>query len=347
MRLAAKTRMGFYPIPEKVIEMIASHLAVTSEEAVLMDPCAGEGVAVHRLAELLGIAPDRVCACELDRVRSEALSKRLPLGMVRKETDWSAARFDGAVSLMYCNPPFDDEFGGGGRVESRFLSKAAAKMRPKSVLVFVAPLRLSTDREFIGLLSAYYENITKVLFPYELRKFSEAVWFAVRRGKPSADMEREQSVGEEWSHVPTYAVPAGRMPSVFEPGCYSTAALIEAANASGAGDKLNRMTSAERSIRPPLKLGKGHLALLLAGGHLNGVVEKDGRPPHVVRGTAMKEEFQKSTEVIETEDGSKRKTVISQRIQLTVRYVEGDGKIRTLQDSIAEAEREEETNESE
>ena len=42
---------------------------------------------------------------------------------------------------------------------------------------------------------------------------------------------------------------------------------------------------------PPLALGIGHVALLLASGHLDGVVRAEGGPPHAVRGTARKREY--------------------------------------------------------
>src|SRR5207245_3020317 len=51
--------------------------------------------------------------------------------------------------------------------------------------------------------------------------------------------------------------------------------------------------------RPPLPLGKGHLALLLASGQLNGVVPSE--PPHVVRGSSRKEEYISETKCDENE----------------------------------------------
>jgi hypothetical protein len=62
------------------------------------------------------------------------------------------------------------------------------------------------------------------------------------------------------------------------------------------------------------------------------VVRPDGEQPHVVRGTATKKTYVASQEEIEGKDGSVTiKTVQSEKIILTVRLVEEDGNIVTLQ----------------
>ena len=85
---------------------------------------------------------------------------------------------------------------------------------------------------------------------------------------------------------------------------------------------------------PPLALGIGHVALLLASGHLDGVVHPDGQQPHVVRGTARKREFISDITETVNEDGSTTtKTTISERIDLVVRTVDLTGKLRTFMET--------------
>jgi hypothetical protein len=75
----------------------------------------------------------------------------------------------------------------------------------------------------------------------------------------------------------------------------------------------------------------GHIALLLAAGNLDGVVRPEDEPPHVVRGTADKVEYVASEEENENEDGSvTKKTVLAEKIVLTVRAVGPDGEIKTF-----------------
>jgi hypothetical protein len=56
--------------------------------------------------------------------------------------------------------------------------------------------------------------------------------------------------------------------------------------------------------RPPLPPAKGHLAMLLASGHMDGLVHPPGEEPHVVRGTATKEQYLKEESTDEKPDGS-------------------------------------------
>ncbi len=82
---------------------------------------------------------------------------------------------------------------------------------------------------------------------------------------------------------------------------------------------------------PPLPLSRGHTALLVASGHLDGVVQPDDEPPHVVRGTTKKVKAIVSTEHIENDDGSvTTKNVSCEIIQLTVRAVGADGVIHAF-----------------
>jgi hypothetical protein len=87
---------------------------------------------------------------------------------------------------------------------------------------------------------------------------------------------------------------------------------------------------------PPLALGIGHVALLLASGHLDGVVQPAGRPAHVVRGTARKSEYVSDVSDSVNPDGSTTKrTTLSERIELIVRTVDHTGKIQTFMGSEA------------
>jgi hypothetical protein len=90
---------------------------------------------------------------------------------------------------------------------------------------------------------------------------------------------------------------------------------------------------------PPLPLGIGHVALLLASGHLDGVVQPEGKLPHVVRGTSRKHSFVSGVTDSENDDGSTTtKTTISERIDLVIRTVDCSGRIRTFSDTDAKDE---------
>jgi hypothetical protein len=90
---------------------------------------------------------------------------------------------------------------------------------------------------------------------------------------------------------------------------------------------------------PPLALGIGHVALLLASGHLDGVVEPEGRLPHVVRGTSRKREYVADVTETANEDGTTTtKTTIAEKIELVVRTVDLTGNIQTFHDAATAVE---------
>ena len=84
---------------------------------------------------------------------------------------------------------------------------------------------------------------------------------------------------------------------------------------------------------PPLELGTGHVALLLASGHLDGLVCPPDEPPHVVRGCALKNTHVTDVQVSETDGQTKTVTTLSERIDLVIRAVGPDGVIHTLSQS--------------
>jgi hypothetical protein len=90
---------------------------------------------------------------------------------------------------------------------------------------------------------------------------------------------------------------------------------------------------------PPLALGIGHVALLLASGHLDGVVHPEGHAPHVVRGTARKREYIAEESETKNDDGTvTKKTVISEKIELVGRTVDLLGNIQTFMETDAKEE---------
>jgi hypothetical protein len=71
------------------------------------------------------------------------------------------------------------------------------------------------------------------------------------------------------------------------------------------------------------------LALLLASGVLDGIVQPPGEPPHVVRGTVRKVEHEIEKDQVLLENGQvKTTTKFAERIELTVRALCVDGTIR-------------------
>ena len=86
MRLAAQAKGGYYPTPDRVVDMIADLIETPSiygnngQTLRILDPCAGAGDAVARLAERLdrpNTVPVETYGVELHRDRAQEAEKLL------------------------------------------------------------------------------------------------------------------------------------------------------------------------------------------------------------------------------------------------------------------------------
>jgi hypothetical protein len=345
MRLAAQIKQGFYPIPPEVTSLIAAKLAPADpsagERTTVLDPCAGEGVALYRLAAGLGVPAGGRYAIELDEVRGEKCRSNLGAGShVLAPASFFGTRTSGGFGLIYLNPPFDDELGGGGREETRFLMNATWNLAYKGVLAMVLPERALTNRDIGRHLDSWYAKTEGYAFPAEHRRFKECVVFGYRRRDPLPE-EARRAKWEVWSPyrdpLPSlsaaepgrFVVPTGGTPRWFEKMGYTEAEMVRAIEESPVNRFLERAPKLPMPS-PPLSLSKGHVALLLAGGKLDGMVRPEGERPHVVRGTARKEKYLADVSESENENGSRTvRETYAERIILTVRAVASDGVIHT------------------
>ena len=115
MRLAAQAKGGYYPTPERVVDLIADLIHTPSgyyyrerESLRILDPCCGAGDALKRLVE--GLSRPNALAMEtfgieLHRDRAEEAEARLDHVLAADLFATSIA--NGAFGLLYLNPPYD------------------------------------------------------------------------------------------------------------------------------------------------------------------------------------------------------------------------------------------------
>lgn len=176
MRSVARLKMGYYPLPDSEGEKVRSLLAF-SQSASVVDPCVGQGDALHRITSQ---APVRRYGVELDaeRARTASLSG---IEVVQGNAFDAVAKVE-SFSLLYLNPPYDSEIGsvGNNRMERLFLEHTYRWLVMSGVLVLVIPFERLAD--CAGLLSSHFTglNVFRMTDP-ESVLYRQIVVFGVRR----------------------------------------------------------------------------------------------------------------------------------------------------------------------
>src|ERR1700749_703420 len=117
MRNVARLKMGYYPLPESEGPKIRSLLSFSLPASVI-DPCVGQGTALHVITSETQVWRYGV---ELDAERALAASAN-GIETVQGNAFDAVARSE-SFSLLYLNPPYDSEIGSvaNNRMERLFL----------------------------------------------------------------------------------------------------------------------------------------------------------------------------------------------------------------------------------
>jgi len=309
MRHVGRSKAGFYPTPMRVVQLLGQILKGPAPDVVyhrgqtyrnpldahVLDPTCGDGAPLAALAEILAQAPARIetYGVELDRKRAAVARKRLNVVATGDALGFVARGF----SLLFLNPPYDDA-GDGKRLEVEFLKHFGDALMPNGVLVYIIP-ESSLPLASSYLLSHFYV-VEALRFPEpEYAAFRQVVVLARRRIEP-VTVEPGRRVVAIWdleTYVnkirTTYELPATQEPGNvrLEDHGLDPERFLSFAHTSPAWDTLATHTrGAEAPIKlPPLvPMSSEHLALLVAAGHLNGMVIPTPEGDLLLRGRVRK-----------------------------------------------------------
>ncbi len=334
MRLEAQLKGGFYPCPLEAVSMVGALLRpIDVTQTNILDPCAGEGEAILCLAHCLQLSRAQVSAVELESSRAAVLAGKVPHALAGVDFLLVGCTPIQAFSMIWCNPPFDSEVGGGTRAELSFVQKATPMLVRTGVMALVVPEGTLFWQDLREHLMAWYDNLSVLPFPKGVRKYKEVVVLGVKRDRPVAVGARrwEEAIRNPPAH---YYLPTSRGSKRFEKAGMSDDELAVALARSPLRGLLAR--GGERPMpRPPLELARGQMALVLAGGLLNTTIQKDGEPPILLKATPYKETYVSSESEELRGEGTDDETVVtvrvtSERIKLQVRVLTVDGHIHDL-----------------
>lgn len=332
---------GYYPTDEPTLERALNALMPSDGPMCILDPCAGEGVAIAEAAHALGRERALAFAVEYDVERARHARQLVDRCIQGDLMDTLISRQ--AFGLLWLNPPYGDltrDAGGNNgyqgqgraRLEKLFYQRTLPLLQYGGVLVFIVPHH-ALDAELVGWLTRHHADIrvyraveTKfqqvVIFGRRVRqrdqasdsvKAARALLLQVGRGDVEAD-----ALPADWPFEP-YVVPA----STAEPEHFYRVTMEpeqfaeEVGRLQGLWPMLDtHLGAAQQSQRPPARaLSHWHLALALAAGAISGVVRSRAGRVLVVKGDTHKDKTLRR-EYTEREDGSLAETRI-----LTDRFV--------------------------
>ena len=334
-RLMSQVKGGYYAAAPEAVAAVLDRLRPPDDgECLILDPCAGEAKALLQLAAGLKGVPYGI---ELSEDRAAIVRESLPEGQALAPADFfRCAISHRSFSLVFCNPPYDYATGEEGRMESQFLERAAHLLADDGVLALVCPEDVAGGYETIKFFCEWFYQVSAMPFPEEVRRYKETVILGRKRKQPDTTPQR----GEWWDWLEkrmearaVYTLPAGQRPKVFRKAEPTDTELARLVAQSPLRFHIERPADkADYRPRPPMSPGIGHRAMLLASGHIDGLICPADEPPHVIRGTAAKDKYVASCEESEDERGSvTTRTVISERPRLVVRVLDSEGIITTLE----------------
>lgn len=294
VREIGRVAMGFFPTPPRIVRSISKLFERPAGGLVtLLDPGCGEGVALQQLHQAWQREDGpqfRPYGIELDRTR--ALRADACFKALDGEALWSAiedAACDADASLLFFNPPYD-RIRGSSRMELLLFNAVREWVARGGHLVLIVPDYVLADR-YCGLAVSVERNFQLLglwRFPEpEYGVFKQCVLVAKRRDRALAQnhvpypewAENPQS----WPELPDDPAPVATLRPVthdMELRREKIAAdlIVETLSKSPLRNALlgEAMAPPPKPERPLMPLKRGHLALALAGGHCDGIIEADG-----------------------------------------------------------------------
>jgi len=334
-RLMSQIKGGYYAAPPEAVAAVLERLRPPNTGTCpILDPCAGEGCALLQLAEAMRAVPYGI---ELSEDRAAILRESLPEGQALAPADFVRTSISyRSFSFAFVNPPYDYATGGEGRVERLFIERAIHLLADHGVLAMVCPEDVANSYKTAEFFGEHFYQVSAMPFPEAVRKYNETVILGYKRKQPA-------QVGygrHDWdwlekrmaSHV-VYRLPAGQTPRTFRKSEPTDTELARLVAHSPLRFHIERPADrASHRPRPPMSPGIGHRAMLLASGHIDGLICPPDQPPHVIRGTAAKDSYVASCDTSTDDQGNvTTRTVVSERPRLVIRVLDSEGNITNLE----------------
>jgi len=342
-RNLARLQQGFFPFPPDAIEAIAERFTVASKDAsqtfAMLDAGAGEGEALLRFREhILERCPDAdlpLYGIEADRTRTaKADAKFKPTGGYCLWGMVEECHPTTPPALLWFNPPYD-KLRGQGRMELDLFKEVVDWLSPgRGLLVMIVPDYVVKEWQMAQIIDRYFEDVA-VWCNGDDDEYSRAVVIGRRRERALTSSQTPWS--HEWLEDPLPTQPPAKTwelrPSavknvvrhVMPPEVM--AYHVQTSHIRGVLLQ-DAAVDSHQAERPPGVLRTGHVALLVAGGLSDGLVEVNGKEA-VLRGCLTRCMKQTSHEVIADAKGKPKgiRTIEQTNYNMLIRALRPDGAI--------------------
>jgi hypothetical protein len=316
MRIVARLKLGYYPLPVEQGPMLRARLAFPSLPTAALDPCCGTGAALQALT---GGSNSTLYGVELDANRAET-AKTNGIQTIQANVFDVRARVE-RLSFLYLNPPYDFEVGPrtNQRMEKLFLGHTYAWLKPKGVLLMVIPY--TAVHEVSDTLATRFKDIAIYrLVGEESEKYNQCAIFAVRHNNNGHEtIALRQNIGRLMYYpkqLPVLTADADRMYNVPPSGnveIYHVGLPLDeiedrliTSNAWKSAVPLLLPKQEVTGGSPITPLHGGHVGLLATAGMLNGKFG-EGEQAHLahwrpIKHTSTTVEIEDNMEITRTKE---------------------------------------------
>lgn len=317
---------GYFPTDtETTARLLTALLPCEIGQMRILDPCAGEGVALAECKQHLDTKRAMTYGIEYNEER--AWHAKSLLDYCIHGDMQNCVLGQRSFSLLFLNPPYGDLVSdkaqtgtaqkGRPRLEKLFYQRTIAALQWGGILVLIIP-GYSLDKELSTWIANHFARVEVFLAPEQ--RFKQIVLFGIR--KKTESLMETNIVKNRLLQIGQGMLPP-ELPSVWSQQPYVVPATMQATvkffstqlDAKQLADEIKRQpclwqkfqshfgNAVMPSRRPLMDLSQWHLALSLAAGQVAGVVTaKDGRT-FLIKGDTYKEvNVNKACEV--TEDGN-------------------------------------------
>ena len=339
MRPPATERMGYYPTSNPVAELLKTYFD-PADSGLLLDPCAGEGIAAAILANSLNC---HSWGAELSPARAVLAAEKMDRVF---NAPWQSCHLTSeSITLLFLNPPYShDRLGDQKRLELEFLKSTTPKLMRGGALIYIVPHALLRDNNVSTHLAGYYESLT--VYRYPETAFNQVIVLGLKRLKYKMPSAEEVGQVQSWADIeppmlvdaaqPIYQLlPAPNKGASGQPVRFSRLdwqpeEVVDATRKCGLHstkewlDLLNPERAMGSFKQPVMPLKKGHIAMLMASGMMGTLRlnDEDGKPM-LVKGRVVK--VTEKVEETETKDGKSVTEIYRDRFVSTVAVVRQTG----------------------